>query len=201
MQSRCRCTGPICAASAPAKERPAIENEIAKLTTRLDRIYEMSLAHIEKMAQVGLETKNERGELIQLLAQRAEELSGRIALATGRITDLEALREEIPDDTDFSKLLVAAAKNLDTNASSMEATLGLMEALELDTKVYRAQMVEATRDIGAGEIGKGVLIALVGRVLERITSWLVDNGPRLFFKLLLIVGILYNAMFMYTITA
>jgi small conductance mechanosensitive channel len=180
---------------ASAKERPAIEIKVAKLNTQLDRMYEMSLAHIEKMAQVGLETKKVREELIQSLAERAEELSGRIELANGRVADLEALREQIPDDTDVSKLLVASVKNLDTNTSSMEAVLGLMEALEIDTRVYRAQLVEATRDIGAGEIGKGVFIGLAGRALERITSWLVDNGPILFFKLILIVGILYLFLF------
>ncbi len=176
---------------APAKERPAIENEVATLTTRLDRMYEMSLAHVEKMAQVGLETKKERGELIQLLAERADELSGRIALATDRIADLEALRKEIPDDADVSKLLVATVKSLDTNTSSMEVTLGLMDALELDTKGYRAQLVKATSDYSLELIGTGVAVGLAGRAMERITSWLVDDGPNLFFKLLLFVGILY----------
>ena len=176
---------------APAKERPAIENEVAKLTTRLDRMYEMSLAHVEKMAQVGLETKKERGELIQLLAERADELFGRIALTSDRIADLETLRQEIPDDADVPKLLVATVKSLDTNTSSMEVTLGLMEALELDTTVYRAQLVRATSDISVGLTDTGVAVELAGRAMERITSWLVDDGPKLFLKLLLFVGILY----------
>ena len=176
---------------APAEERPAIENEVAMLTTRLDRVYEMSLAHVEKMAQVGLETKKERGELIQLLTERADELSGRIALATVRIADLEALRDEIPDDADVAKLLVAAVNSLDTNTRSMEVTLDLMEALELDTKLYHAQMIEATSDISVGVIGTGAIVRLAGRAMERISSWLVDDGPNLFFKLLLFVGILY----------
>ena len=180
---------------ASAKERPAIEIKVAKLTTRLDRMYEMSLAHVEKLAQVGLETKKVRGELIQSLTDRAEELSGRITLATGRIADLEALREKLPNDTDVFKLLVASVKNLDTNTSSMEAMLALMEKLELDTTVYRTQLVEVTNDIGAGDIGKGVFIDLAGRTLERITAWLADNGPALFFKLILIVGILYVFLF------
>ena len=176
---------------APAKERPAIENVVATLTTRLDRIFEMSLAHVEKMAQVGLETKKERGELIQLLAERADELSGRIALASDRIADLEALHKEIPDDADVNKLLVATVKSLGTNTSSMAVTLGLMEALELDTNVYRAQLVQATSDISLGLMDTGVAVGLAGRAMERITSWLVDDGPKLFFKLLLFIGILY----------
>jgi small conductance mechanosensitive channel len=180
---------------ASAKERPAIEIKVAKLTTRLDRMYEMSLAHIEKMKQLGLETKKVREELIQSLAERAEELSGRIALGTDRIADLEALLEQIPDETDVSKLLVASVKNLDTNTSSMEAVLGLLDALELDTTVYRAQLIEATNEFGVDAIGTGAAANLVGRAIDRLRSWLVEDGPKLFFKLILIVGILYLFLF------
>jgi small conductance mechanosensitive channel len=157
---------------AAANERPAIEAKVAKLTKRLVR-----------------------GELIQSLTDRAEELSGRITLATGRIADLEALREKLPNDTDVFKLLVASVKNLDTNTSSMEAMLALMEKLELDTTVYRTQLVETTSELGVGVIGTGAIVDLARRALEKLKSWLVDDGPKLFFKLILIVGILYVFLF------
>ena len=176
---------------APVEERPAIENEVVKLTARLDRMYEMSLSHIEKIEEVGMGTRKARANLTRLMAERADELSGRIALAIDRIDDLEARRKEIPDDADAAKLLIAAAKSLDTNAASMEVILGLMEALELDTNVYRAQLVEATRDITSGLLDTGVAVGLAGRAMERITTWLVDDGPKFFLKLLLFVGILY----------
>jgi len=176
---------------APVEERPAIENEVVKLTARLDRMYEMSLSHIEKIEEVGMDTRKARANLTKLMADRADELSGRIALAIDRIDDLEARRKEIPDDADAAKLLIAAAKSLDTNAASMEVILGLMEALELDTNVYRAQLVEATRDITSGLLDTGVAVGLAGRAMERITTWLVDDGPKFFLKLLLFVGILY----------
>ncbi|MBW2198947.1 MAG: mechanosensitive ion channel family protein [Deltaproteobacteria bacterium] len=151
----------------------------------------MSLSHIEKIEEVGMDTRKARANLTKLMADRADELSGRIALAIDRIDDLEARRKEIPDDADAAKLLIAAAKSLDTNAASMEVILGLMEALELDTNVYRAQLVEATRDITSGLLDTGVAVGLAGRAMERITTWLVDDGPKFFLKLLLFVGILY----------
>ena len=83
---------------------------------------------------------------------------------------------------DVSKLLVATVKSLDTNTSSMEVTLGLMDALELDTKVYRAQLVKATSDYSLELIGSGVAVGLAGRAMERITSWLVDDGPETIFS-------------------
>jgi hypothetical protein len=66
---------------APVEERVAIENEVAKLTARLDRMYEMSLAHIEKMEQVGMDTSKARANLTKLLADRADELSCSVSIA------------------------------------------------------------------------------------------------------------------------
>ena len=113
---------------------------MVKLTARLDRMYERSLSHIEKMEQVGMDTRKAKANLTQLLAERAGELSGRIALAIDRIDDLEVRRKEIPEDADVPKLLIAAGKSLDTNTAGMEVRLGLMEALEPDTKHYRNAM-------------------------------------------------------------
>jgi small conductance mechanosensitive channel len=175
---------------APVKERLDIEDEVVKLTARLDRLYEMSLSHIEKMNQVGIDTSEARANLTRLVAERAENLSGRIALAIDRIDDLEAQREEIPDDADIARLLNAAAESLDTNTTSMAVTVGLMDTLELDTNVYRAQLVEATRDISSGLLDTGVTISLASRAMERMTSWLFDSGPKVFVKLLLFFGIL-----------
>ncbi|MBW2266770.1 MAG: hypothetical protein JRF28_11545, partial [Deltaproteobacteria bacterium] len=128
---------------APVEERLDIEDEVIKFTARLDRMYEMSLPHIEDMEQVGMDTSKARANLTKLLADRADELSGRILLAIDRIDDLEARRKEIPDDADVAKLLIAAATSLETNTVSMEVSLGLMETLKLDTNVYRTQLVEA----------------------------------------------------------
>jgi small conductance mechanosensitive channel len=66
-----------------------------------------------------------------------------------------------------------------------------MDELELDTKVYRAQLVETTRDISSGLTDTGVAVGIASRAMERITNWIVDDGPKFFLKLLLIVGILY----------
>ena len=175
---------------APVAERLAIENEVAKLTARLDRMYEISLSHIEKMEQAGMDAGKARANLTKLLTDRADELSGRIALAIDRIDDLEAQRKEIPDDADTAKLLIAAAKSLDANVASMEVSLGLMEALELDTNVYRGQLIEVTRDISSGLLDTGVAVSLVGRAMARVTSWLFDSGSKVFLKLLLFFGIL-----------
>ena len=176
---------------AKAEERSAIENEVANFTMRLDAFYEISLAHITKMKQVGMDVKEARENFIRLLYDRADELSGRLELALARIDGLETQLKESPDDTNIVKLLMAAKKSLDTNTAGMDVVLGLMKTLELDTEVYRTQLISATRDISSGLLDTGMAVNLLGRTLKKVAGWLVDSGPKYLLKLLLFVGILF----------
>jgi len=176
---------------AKAEDRIAIENEVANLTGRLDEVYEISLAHITKMQQIGMEVKEPKRTFIRLLYDRADELSGRLELALVRIDELETRRKETPDDTNVVMILTAAKKSLSTNTASMDVVLRLMETLELDTKPYRMQLVSATKDISSSLTDTGVAVSLLNRTLKRIASWLVESGPKYLFKLLILVGILF----------
>jgi small conductance mechanosensitive channel len=176
---------------AKAEERFAIENEVANFTRRLDTFYEKGLAHITKMEQVGMDVKEARENFIRQLYDRADELSGRLELALVRIDELETQLKETPDDTNVFKLLLTAKKGLDTNTAGMDVILELMETLELDTGVYRTQLLTATRDISSGLLGTGMAINLLGTTLKKVAGWLVDSGPGYLLKLLLFVGILF----------
>lgn len=176
---------------AKAEDRFAIENKIANFTKRLDIFYEISLSHITKMQQIGMDVKEAREKFIRLLYDRTDELSGRLELALSRIDELEMRRKETPDDTNIPKLLITAKKSLDTNTSSMDVILGLMETLELDIGMYRTQLVTATRDISSGLLDTGIALNLLGRTLKNVTGWLANNGPGYLIKLLLFVGILF----------
>ncbi len=143
------------------------------------------------MKQVGIDVKETREKFNRMLYGRADELSGRLELALARIDELETRRKETPDDTNVVKRLISAKKSLDTNTAGMDVVLGLMETLELDTGVYRTQLVTATRDISSGLLDTGVAVSLLGRTLKKGTDWLVDSGPKYLVKLLLLVGILF----------
>jgi len=176
---------------AQVEERSAIENDVAYFTRHLNTFYEIGLAHITKMKQVGMDFKETQEKFIGVLYDRVDELSGRLELALGRIDELEIRRKETPDDTNVVKLLIAAKKSLDTNTAGMDVVLGLMETLELDTTVYRTRLVTTTRDISSGLLDTGVAVSLLGRTLKKVTDWLVDSGPKYLVKLLLLVGILF----------
>ena len=176
---------------AKTEERSAIENDVAYFTRHLNTFYEIGLAHITKMKQVGMDFKETQEKFIGVLYDRVDELSGRLELALARIDELEIRLKETPDDTNVVKLLIAAKKSLDTNTAGMDVVLGLMETLELETAVYRTQLVMATRDISSGLLDTDVAVSLLGRTLKKVTDWLVDSGPKYLVKLLFLVSILF----------
>ncbi|MBC2742983.1 MAG: mechanosensitive ion channel [Desulfosarcina sp.] len=180
---------------AAADERFAIESGVARFTVRLDELFDISLRHIEKMAEIGMDTQRDRGELNRLLSERAEELSGRISLALVRTEALEARLKKIPDDAEASTLLIASLKSLNTNTASMGTTLDLMDQLELDTDAYRSQLVTTTRDFSSSLLNTGVAVGLVSRTIDGITGWMVDSGPTVLLKLLIFFGILFAFRF------
>jgi len=169
----------------------AIENEIARYTRHLDTFYELSFAHIKKMEQLSIETKEAREAFIQLLYDRSDKLSGRIGLAMTRVEDLEGQLEKQPDEAGIAKSLLASQKSLSINTASMEIVLGLMEAFELDTEAQRTQLVSATRSIGSGLLNTGAALSLVNRFLKSITNWFLESGPGYLVKLLMLVAILF----------
>jgi small conductance mechanosensitive channel len=172
-------------------DRPALEDDIAILTDRLDKTFELVLAHVEMLDRLGLESSGANETLKSMLSSRSSDLSYRIAFALKRIDYLSARLENTPDDADLKVLLVAAHASLETNTRSMSVTLDVMDSLKLPTKELRAQLTEATRDISSVILDAGAAVSLISRATGRLKSWLVDSGPGLIVKIALFIALVY----------
>jgi len=181
--------------STPVEERSALEDRVRKLTRRLDDAYVISMTHVEKMEKLGLDASQEKAEISELLMDRSDEISGRMALALERIKDLKARHKETPGDADVPVLLVAAQKDLDCNVESMKVVLGPMQTLGLPSATYRAQLVTVTSDISSGLLDISVAAGLIGRAASHVTDWIAENGLGLVAKLLLVAVILVFSRF------
>jgi small conductance mechanosensitive channel len=174
-----------------AEQHFTIELKVAKYTERLDIVFGENLRVLKIMKQMGMNTEQAQSELVKSLYERADELSGRIALALIRIEGLKVQRKKFPDDADTAKLLTASIKNLETNTNSLEKILKLMDKLDLDTDSFRGDLVIATRDFSSGLTDTGVAVKLVNRTFNNITGWLAENGFNYLFKLLVFLGIIF----------
>lgn len=159
-------------------QRYDLEMEVRKHTVRVDELLGMFYLHVEKMKKIGMDAGNYEEKLSTLLSERAEELSGRIALSLARVDGLkERMRKKLPDDKEASTLRIIASEGLLTNTSSMANTLELMDRLGLDPDFYKAQLAAATQDIGKGLLDTGVAASIVERALKAVTHWFATTGP------------------------
>jgi len=175
---------------AKVEELSAIANKVARYTQRLDTFYELSFTHIKKMEQLGMDTTKARETFTKLLYGRSDKLSGRIDLSLIRIGDLKEQLDKQPDEANIVKSLFAAQKSFSTNTASFQPVLDIMDAFDLDTEMYRAQLMSVTRYIGSGLLDTDVAVSVVSRYLKKITNWFFESGPGYLVKLFLLVGIL-----------
>ena len=114
---------------AKPEDLATIETEIERYTLLLDKGYKLGLVHIQKMEQVGLETKDAKDRLTALLNRRVDKLSGRLQLSLERIDDLEKQLKEVPGDPDLTRRLNASKNSLANNTASLKASLDQMDEL------------------------------------------------------------------------
>ncbi len=169
----------------PPGDRSALEDDLALLTDRLDRYFAYGWTHIQKMESFGLETTEARETLTGLLEERADELSGRLDLASLRGRELSSRLKDQPGDADLTILGIATRNNLRRNTESQTVILDIMDAMDLSTDRYRAQLVTLTQDLAAGLMDAKVAARLFSRGWDAVKSWLTNTGPAFLVKMLL----------------
>jgi small conductance mechanosensitive channel len=175
---------------ASLEDLDGIEDRSVVLEQRLNRDLEMLLDQITVMETFGLDTASDRNFLLTRLEDRAALLAGRIELAREDLSALELRLDASPEDTALIAESERMRRQFDSQVTNLNAAVGMMESLEIDTADYRQLLFEVTgeitTDLLSGEVLGGLLSTWTGNVVD----WLTDNGPRIFFKTLLFVLIL-----------
>ncbi len=177
-------------------DRSALEDNIALLTGRLDRLYSTGWTHIQKMESFGLESAAARDTLVVLVTERSDKLSGRLDLASLRISELSGRLKDTPGDADLTAMKLAVSKNLQNNIQSQTVVLDIMDALNLPTERYRAQLITMTQDLAAGLLDAKVAARLTRQAWDQLRTWTIENGPSLVVKVLLFLVIIFGGRFL-----
>ncbi len=181
-------------AASPDK-RYALQLRVDRLTNHLDSFLAMNFHLLEKMAQIGMDTKSEITFLHQRLSDRVEELFGRISLSLVRVDDLEVELKDIPGDAEATKLLIVARKCLDSNSESMTKALYLLDKMKVNTADYRSRLVSTTQNFSSSLFNVGVVTRLLSKASKAMFDGVVDRGPAVFMKIVLFGLIIYFFMF------
>ena len=180
----------------PMAERSALEDELAQRGERLDRFYDAGWQHVRNLESWKLDTAAARGTLVGLVVDRADELSGRLALSAQRIRELVIKLKKSPGTADLNSLLAAAKKDLKNNTTSQGVMLTIMDAMRLPTDQKRAQLEEMTRTLASGMLDAEVTATLIRQAWQECKTWLTEHGPAFLIKVLLFLIIMAAGVFL-----
>jgi len=146
--------------------------------------------YVDVADDFGLDPELERARLVDRLTEHTAVLSVFMQKAKGDVAVLRDATITLPDDTELADWLSAANARVSMTAAAMQDAVGLMNDLGLETRIYRQQLLTATGEITADVLDVGLVASLVMDWANEARRLLADEGPRILFRLLLVVLIL-----------
>jgi small conductance mechanosensitive channel len=170
----------------------ALEQQIAKRNALLDRLIGYYLANIGRADTLGMDTAAWNKYLDALLLERADWVRGQILLGQEQVSDSKQQLTNALDDQKppIQARLNAYAERLKGLSDSLSTVIGYMDKRDLDTAEYSQLLIQTTGEITTKVLDHRVAIGMFQQWLKQFREWLVDNGPSILVKAIVILLIL-----------
>jgi len=146
--------------------------------------------YVDVADEFGLDPELERSRLVDRLTEHTAVLSVFMQKAKGDVTVLRDATITLPNDAELADWLSAANARVGMAAAAMQDAVSLMNDLGLETRIYRQQLLTATGEITSDVLDVGLVAGLVVEWAVEARQLVADEGPRVLFRLLLVVLIL-----------
>jgi small conductance mechanosensitive channel len=184
--------------SASPEELEKLDEQIEERATAVDHDLAAYLELTQLLEAQGGDAGDQWQFLDANIKERAESLSGVLQFLTRERVSID---KPAPGASDEEKA-AQAAKLADINgrieqaASHLNATVAIMKDREIDTAAYTQLLIESTGELTEDIFQTEVAIGLLQGWLESAKDWVIENGPRWVFKLVVFVLILVAFKFL-----
>jgi hypothetical protein len=139
----------------------------------------------------GLDPSVERDFIIAELEDNAANTSGFMLVAQDGLETLRSAAVTLPGDADIEAWISATRTRIKMTADALQSIVDLMTQLDLETRIYRQQLLTATGEITADVLDVGIVASLLADWSAAASQTIASKGPGLLFRGLLTVLILY----------
>ena len=181
----------------PAEADMSAADKAVALTKMFDlmksviRSYELVDQSIEISKQFKIDVTEQEDLLKKNIAESAATGSIFLEMATQDVIAFSASVSAVPDDNE-SKAKLTVSKNIVQGlAGILDSLLVIMTSLGMDTSVYQAQVLSATGQITTDLFDFGVVANLLRGWWQSLLDEILEKGPDLIFKLLVLIIIIY----------
>jgi small conductance mechanosensitive channel len=170
----------------------ALEQQIIKRNVLLDRLIGYFLDNTGRAETLGIDTAADRAYLDELLEQRADWLRGQILLGQEQVSDSEQQLKNALDDQkpSIQASLNAYGERLQGLSDSLSVVIKLMDKRDLDTAEYSQLLIQTTGEITTKVLDRRVAMGMLQQWLKQIKLWVIDNGPSILVKVIVVLLIL-----------
>lgn len=168
-----------------------VDQRLFKQLRELDEIFRALIAYVEIADEFDLDASEERAYMVRDLADSAENRSIFLELALNDVAMLRSSITTLPGNQNLSDWMSAAQTRVQMTAKAMQTLIGLMNALGLETRHYRRQVLTATGEITTDVLDVGIVAGLVSQWGKTSVELMAREGPKLVFRLLLVMFILF----------
>jgi len=175
----------------PPAEFVVADQELFKQIRELDSIYRALITYVEIAGNFELDPSEESAYLEDELTNSAENRSIFLELALDKVAMLRSTIATLPGNQNLAEWMSAAQIRVRMTANAMQEVVTSMNALGLETRHYRQQLLTATGEITTDLLDVGIAANLAADWGKASVDLLVKEGPKVVFRLLLVMFILF----------
>jgi small conductance mechanosensitive channel len=174
-----------------AADQAAAYSRAFQLLERLNYTYEIYIEGLALSRQLGVDVGQKEQRLRADLAERANDGSALLQITMANLEALRASATAVPDDTEIKAKVLVASDTVARLADGLQAVLGMMDGLEMDTAEYQELLLLATGQVTSDVFEVSVFTNLLVGWGQTLWDVVIESGPGLFFNILLFALIVF----------
>jgi small conductance mechanosensitive channel len=184
-------------ASSPPDSLAALEARVRETKAILDTLLVERVQNLSRADSLGLDTSEQWQTIERTLTSWAESQVGRLQIAllnrnrlSEQIRQAEEARSAPNEITALRTRLRATEDRIEGITATLGVTADLLAGRGFETAAYRQMIIRGTGDVTADILDPEVLIGLLGDLANGLWNWLKSNGPTLFVRFLIVLGVI-----------
>jgi len=175
----------------PPEELLAADQRITKEVEWLLTLYQAYVDQVFRQKKVGLDNSAPRADLTQRLESRAELMAGRVRLVVDQLAQLQQRAEGREGDAAIAAELAVLGQRKKVVAGALGIVVKMMAALDLEVAAYQQLLITTTGEVTADIFRAKVAIGLFDQWIQEAKEWVLENGPRFVFRLIMFFLIVF----------
>ncbi|MET0051708.1 MAG: mechanosensitive ion channel domain-containing protein [Candidatus Thiodiazotropha sp.] len=173
-------------------ELEVLDREIEELYSKVDEDLAAYLEVVQYMQSQGMDATDQLAFLDGNIQARAERLTGALQFLKNKRLSIRKPTSGMSDEDKQAqtKALTLIDNRIKAEAAHLNATVAIMKERGLDTAAYTQLLIESTGELTQDIFKTEVAFGLLQGWLKTGEEWLIDNGPRWLFKIVVFILVL-----------